>query len=101
MPDATPIRDLQRLLREMQPRLNPGVVHFRAHASDAAMPFGAIGWFREAEGETVIVHLRPGSIAGSVEAAWAWITLDVPSAFDAVGLTAAVSAALTAEGIPC
>ena len=96
------VRDLTRLLREMQPRLKPGTVAFCELGRDAAIPEGTISWFREAEGETVILSpaaARAAQLTVAFEAAW--ITLDVHSALDAVGLTAAVSAALTAEGIPC
>jgi len=37
----------------------------------------------------------------AASAAYSWITLMVPSALDAVGLTAAVATALTREGIAC
>ena len=61
-----------------------------------------IAWIREAEGETVILPLasaREAQLTVAFEAAW--ITLEVHSALDAVGLTAAASAALAAAGIPC
>lgn len=56
----------------------------------------------EAEGTTSVISatdamrmdLEPEFIA-------AWLTLNVDSALDAVGLTAAVSSALATDGIPC
>lgn len=56
----------------------------------------------EAEGTTMVLAttdaqrlgIRPGFVA-------AWLTLEVDSALDAVGLTAVVATALAAEDIPC
>lgn len=56
----------------------------------------------EAEGVTAIATVERARAEGwpfDFEAAW--LTLEVHSALGAVGLTAAVSAALTAEGIAC
>lgn len=99
---SEPVRDPARLLREIRPRLNAGTVVFCEMKRDEAIPEGTISWFREAEGETVVLSpaaARAARLTAVFEAAW--ITLEVHSALDAVGLTAAVSAALTAEGIPC
>lgn len=99
---SEPVRDLARLLREMRPRLNEGTVVFCEMKRDDAIPEGTISWFREAEGQSVILSpaaARAAQLTVAFEAAW--ITLEVHSALDAVGLTAAVSAALTADGIPC
>ena len=97
-----PVRDLAQLLRGMRPRLHEGTVVFCPLARDGTLPAGAIAWFREVEGETVILPLpaaRAARLTPAFEAAW--ITLEVHSALDAVGLTAAVSAALAAAGIAC
>lgn len=97
-----PIRDLARLLRELRPRLHEGTYAFCALRPDEALPAGAILSFRESEGVTVIVslaHARSAGLAPVFEAAW--ITLEVHSALEAVGLTAAVARALTDAGIPC
>jgi uncharacterized protein len=100
--DGAPIRDPARLLREMRPRLNEGAFAFCTVPAGAAVPAGAIGWFREAEGESVILPLATARAAGlAIVFEAGWITLEVHSAFDAVGLTAAVATALAAEGIPC
>jgi hypothetical protein len=97
-----PVRDLARLLREMRPRLHEGQVAFCALPDDAPVPAAAIAWFREAEGPSVVLPVAEAHALGlAVEREFRWITLDVHSALDAVGLTAAVSAALAAEGIAC
>jgi uncharacterized protein len=98
----TPVRDLARLLREMRPRLHTERVAFCALADGAPVPDAAISWFREAEGVSIVVPTEAARASGlAFDGEMAWITLEVHSALDAVGLTAAVSAALTAEGIPC
>jgi len=56
----------------------------------------------EDEGPTSVISLadaeRLGQTPGFVAA---WLTLDVESALDAIGLTAAVATALAADGIAC
>ena len=58
-------------------------------AEAPTLPEGAFALIREAEGATLV---RPG-------AGWARITLGIHSSLEAVGLTAALSAALAARGI--
>jgi hypothetical protein len=84
------------MLAGMAPVLNPGRYAFRTLGSGEVVPEGAVGWFREAEGLSVIVPA--GDADGLV---LCWITLNVHSALDGVGLTAAVSGALAAAGIAC
>jgi hypothetical protein len=56
----------------------------------------------EAEGTTVVVAVSEAERLGlAPDFAAAWLTLEVPSALDAVGFTAAVATALAAESIPC
>lgn len=96
------VRDLARLLREMRPRLHEGSFVFTPWPEGEAVPAEAIGWFREAEGPSVVLPASSARARGvGAEPELAWITLEVHSALDAVGLTAAVSAALAAEGIAC
>lgn len=58
--------------------------------------------FREAEGVSLILERSAAEAAGfPVEAPMALITLNVYSALDGVGLTAAVSGALAGAGIAC
>jgi len=97
-----PIHDLAKLLRELEPRLHEGTFAFCLLPAGEAVPATAIGSFRESEGVTAIVPLaeaRSAGLAPVFEAAW--ITLEVHSALEAVGLTAAVARALGDAGIPC
>ncbi len=103
MPDI--IRDRRAMLANMTPVLKPGVFVFcttrDADMLSRALPL-AEGWIKEEEGTTLI-------LAGTDAAAFGFettmpmrrIVLTVFSALDGVGLTAAVSGALAAEGIPC
>lgn len=62
----------------------------------------AAATIHEAEGPTYVVTAEQAEGAGAaVEFEAAWLTLTVHSALDAVGLTAAFSAALGAAGISC
>jgi uncharacterized protein len=71
-------------------------------ATDDIAAFEPVATFREAEGISVIVEeqrARDGALPVSFRAAW--ITLDVHSDLNAVGLTAAVAGALADAGISC
>ncbi|MFJ7493587.1 ACT domain-containing protein [Streptomyces sp. NPDC097727] len=95
--------DLRTLLSGLRPELNPGR-HVFATAPDGVMPEGVnpVVTVTEPEGLTLVLPeteavstgLRYDYVAG-------WITLRVHSALDAVGLTAAVSLALTDAGLSC
>jgi hypothetical protein len=84
------------MLAGMAPVLNAGRFVYRTLGEGEVVPSDAVGWFREAEGVSVIVPAEAGAAL-----AMAWITLTVHSALDGVGLTAAVSGALADAGIAC
>ena len=100
---SIPVSNLAELLRSMQPVLNDGVYVF------AMLPSGTnvgsinhLGTFHEKEGLTVIVEEEEARRAGLRPLfRCAWITLTVHSDLQAVGLTAAVAAALTQANISC
>jgi hypothetical protein len=85
------------MLAGMAPVLNPGRFRYQTLPDGEPVPADAIGWFREAEGPSVILPAGE-RVEGLL---LSWITLTVESALDGVGLTAAVSGALAAEGIAC
>lgn len=94
--------DLQRLLAEMSPVLQAGEYVYCAVEGGAAswVELDPIGLFREAEGLTLILERsRADAAALSYGPVLRLITLSVHSALEAVGLTAAVSGALTQAGI--
>jgi hypothetical protein len=87
----------------MRPHLNAGdYVFCTLDHADAARGLEVLGSFREAEGLTVIVEREAAQQAGlAFDYVAAWITLDVHSALQAVGLTAAFASALGKAGISC
>ena len=100
---SRPITDLSQLLATLSPALHPGVYVY------CCVPYGEdvaalepVVTVRETEGCTVVVTEAVARAAGlSILYRAAWITLTVHSDLEAVGLTAAVAAALTAEDISC
>lgn len=71
---------------------------------DHAPPLGdgVAAVIHEAEGVTVVTTVERARAEGwPIDFEAAWLTLDVHSALEAVGLTAAFSAALTDAGISC
>jgi hypothetical protein len=96
-------RDLAVLLRELRPELRDSRYVF---VSVDTPPAGAdpVVTVREDEGTTLVLDAieadRLGLRSGD-DTVMAMITLRVHSALDAVGLTAAVSRALTARSISC
>ncbi|UTW06852.1 ACT domain-containing protein [Pseudomonas benzenivorans] len=94
---------LPTLLRHMSPVLNDGDYVFcclrDAHLLAELQPLGS---FREREGLSLILPRQQADQAGlSYDYRAAWITLEVHSSLAAVGLTAAVSAALAEQNISC
>lgn len=93
--------NLSKILRTLSPELNPGEYIF--HSTNDLTQFDQkdiVGLFREKEGVTVIISKEladqrkiPYQFIAS------WITLNVHSSLDAVGLTAAFSKALTEVNI--
>lgn len=97
------IRDLDRLLAQMEPVLNPGRYAFVAVPEGEALDPGRIvASVREPEGLSAIVPEQDALDLGlQVAFVAAWITLTVHSDLAAVGLTAAFSRALADAGIGC
>lgn len=86
-----PVSDLAGMLAGMAPVLDAR--EWRFVLIEGAAPADAFALIREDEGTTAIV---PGEGGG-----FARITLQVHSALDGVGLTAAVATALAEAGIAC
>jgi len=100
MPGET---DLSVLLKTMKPGLNPGHYVFCTVPDFSNIQLeNIICLFKEKEANTIVMDQ---SIADqyhlSYSAVFAWITLEVHSSLEAVGLTAAFSTALSKEGISC
>jgi hypothetical protein len=94
---------LQTLIRSMSPDLNDGDYVFCSVANAGALNgVEALGSFREREGLTVILERQQAEALGlTFDYVAAWITLNVHSALEAVGLTAAFASALGQAGISC
>ena len=98
------VTDLKTLLAGLSPRLHPMPRRFLfvSHDKAAARMHDALMMFREDEGVTLIVdHDLEGPELVADRLLWAQITLGVESSLDAVGMMAAVSAALAERGISC
>lgn len=96
-------RDLDVLVRSMDPVARPDVYAVATVDGYAALAGVAPdATVREDEGLTVVVPLATArALQLDIAFEAAWITLRVHSALDAVGLTAAFSAALAEAGISC
>lgn len=98
-----PVSDLRELLRSLSPVLHEGVYVFTvAPPGQATAGLRPLATFHEGEGLTLILEeeaARGAALPILLRAAW--ITLEVHSDLQAVGLTAAVAAALTEAGISC
>lgn len=95
--------NLSQLLRNMNPRLHAGEYVF-VTVSDAGIISRAdtICEFKEVEGTTLVLPREQADQSGlSYEFVAAWITLEIHSSLDAVGLTAAFSSALAEANISC
>jgi uncharacterized protein len=95
--------NLQKLLHGMKPELNKGEYVFcTVHAFEQAAKLNPLCVFQEREAVTIIIPKQQADEAGlPYSVVCAWITLTVHSSLEAVGLTSAVSKALTEANISC
>lgn len=99
MPGET---DLETMLRDLTVTVRPGRFTVAQTEGPIAIGPGVEAVLREEEGTTVVATVEAAAREGwDVGFEAAWLTLDVHSALEAVGLTAAVATALAAEAIPC
>lgn len=97
---APGLTDLRVLLAAIDPVVDPVPKRFlhASHEKARERMADALMMFREAEGTTLIVDAADDEADRML---WACITLRVQSSLTAVGMMAAVSAALAKRGIPC
>lgn len=96
-------KDLDKLLRMMKPTLNVGDYVFCNIKDIAQIDIAdVIMFFRENEGHTIVLKKEfAEKLQLDYSFITSWITLTVHSSLEAVGLTAAFSAALAEENISC
>ena len=94
---------LEKLLRGMKPELNEGEFVFcTVDSFQHASALNPVCIFQEQEAVTVILPKQQADDSAlPYSITCAWITLTVHSSLEAVGLTAAVSKALTDANISC
>ena len=95
--------DLSELLKNMKPELNAGeYVYCLADSKEQVVTLDPLCYFLEKEGVTMILPKeKADAMSIPYATTCAWITLTVHSSLEAVGLTAAVSKALTEANISC
>ena len=96
-------KNLTALLKNLKPQLHKGeYVFVTLENPNSINRDETIGEFKEAEGTTVIItKQKADSLQLEYNYIAAWITLQVHSALEAVGLTAAFSTALAENNISC
>jgi SAM-dependent methyltransferase len=95
-------QDLATLLATMRPELLPGAYVFTTTTGPVPDGVDPVAVVREDEGLTLVVDRAVADRLGlAYDLALAMVTLRVHSSVEAVGLTAAVAAALTEEDISC
>jgi len=97
------VKNLETLIKEMKPRLNNGEYVFTTvnNLKDINSD-DIIGQFKEKEGTTLILERQKADLLNlTYNFIASWITLEIHSALDAIGLTAAFSSALTKHNISC
>jgi hypothetical protein len=100
-----PVRGTREMLSGMTPSLDTAEYVFCTTA-DVALANGAshnaLAWFREDEGFSLVLEIAQARRFGfDCALPMRRITLTVFSSLEGIGLTAAVSDALTRDGIPC
>ena len=98
----TGIRELDDLLKKMDPKVKPGPVVFCTVNEGCEVPFkmSPIMIFREEE-ETTLIHEQADAdtLGLSYDSLWSMITLQVHSSLEAIGFIAAITEKLAEAGI--
>lgn len=101
-PVGDPVRAREAMIEGMSPDLDPQIWHFCTSAEPVATTVTALARFEESEGTSLILTAAQAEAQGfSTDMPMARITLQVHSALDGVGLTAAVASTLASAGIAC
>ncbi|MCG6568764.1 ACT domain-containing protein [Tessaracoccus sp. ZS01] len=103
------LTDLGAMLRELSPSVRDGRFVYVLRADDTlddydweALEVEAQAVIVEEEGRTLVLEEEVAlDYEGPFDGVFGWITLEVHSSLQAVGLTAAVSTALAGAGISC
>ncbi len=99
---TSPVHDLAKLLRTLTVSQRPGTFCIATVPPTTRLGDGVEALMVEDEGVTAVATIERAQTEGwDHEFEAAWLTLDVYSALQAVGLTAAVAEALTEVGISC
>lgn len=100
---TTIIKDLDQLIKSMEPILNPGVFAFVSVQNEETLrSVKVVASIWEQEGFSALIAESDALLLGlPILFRAAWITLNVNSDLQAVGLTAAFAGALGKAGISC
>lgn len=94
--------NLDVLISTMKPKLNDGEFVFCSLKTGKIDLAPCLFFFKESEGLTIVCPKSDADKNGyAYNSVFSWITLEVHSALEAVGLTAAFSQALAAHNISC
>ena len=95
--------NLDVLIRNMEPVLNEGEYVFASVTDIEKIPRSmTICEVKEKEGMTIVISKKDAEQLGlAIDFVAAWITLNIHSSLDAVGLTAAFATALGKNNISC
>lgn len=95
--------NLATLLKNMKPVLNTGEYVFCTVSNSGKIDINNIlGTFKEKEGTTLIISKEYADLLGlTYTSVMSWISLEIHSSLEAVGLTAAFSKLLAENNISC
>jgi uncharacterized protein len=94
--------NLNVLISTMRPKLNEGEFVFCTLKTTKIDTANCLFFFKESEGVTIVCSkLYADKKKYAYSSVFSWITLEVHSALEAVGLTAAFSQALATHNISC